>query len=67
MLFHLAGSNSIHKSNDLEPCFRDIRTADQHIAALNSNFEYGGRIILGLPPGALRLLAAVPTASRCFL
>lgn len=52
MLFHLAGSNSIHKSNDLEPCLSDSRTAGQHIAALHSNFEYGGQTILGLPPGA---------------
>ena len=52
MLFDAAGTNSIHESNDLEPCFRDIHTACQHIAGLHSNFEYGGQILMGLPPGA---------------
>lgn len=52
MLFGTAGTNSIHESNDLELYFRDIHTACQHIAGLHSNFEYGGQILMGLPPGA---------------
>ncbi len=52
MLFYIAGTNAIHESNDLELYFRDIHTAGQHIAGLHSNFEYGGQVLLGLPPGA---------------
>ena len=52
MLFYAAGTNAVHQSNDLELFFRDIHTAGQHIAALHSNFEYGGQALLGLPPGA---------------
>jgi alkylation response protein AidB-like acyl-CoA dehydrogenase len=52
MLFYSAGTNSIHEANELELFFRDIHTAGQHIAALHSNYEYGGQILMGLPPGA---------------
>ena len=52
MLFYAAGTNAVHQSNDLELFFRDIHTAGQHIAALHSNFEYGGQALLGLQPGA---------------
>jgi len=52
MLFYAAGTNAIHERNDLELFFRDIHTAGQHIAALRSNFEYGGQALLGLRPGA---------------
>ena len=52
MLFYAAGTNAIHESNDLEQYFRDIHAAGQHIAALHSNFECGGQLLLGLPPGA---------------
>jgi len=52
MLFYAAGTNAIHECNDLELFFRDIHTAGQHIAALHSNFEYGGQALLGLTPDA---------------
>jgi len=52
MLFYAVGTNSIHENGDLELNFRDIHTAGQHIAGLHSNFEDGGQILMGLPPGA---------------
>ena len=52
MLFYAAGANAIHERNDLELFFRDIHTAGQHIAALHSNFEYGGQALLWLAPAA---------------
>ncbi|MCH8988119.1 MAG: acyl-CoA dehydrogenase family protein [Chloroflexi bacterium] len=52
LLFYAAGTNAIHEHNDLELFFRDVHTAGQHIAALHSNFEYGGQALLGLTPGA---------------
>ena len=50
MLFYTAGTNAIHQSNDLELYFRDIHTAGQHLAALHSNFEFGGQALMGLTP-----------------
>ena len=47
MLFYAAGTNAIHERNDLELFFREI-----HIAALHSDFEYGGQALLRLRPGA---------------
>jgi alkylation response protein AidB-like acyl-CoA dehydrogenase len=51
LLYYAAGTNAIHESNELELYFRDLHTAGQHIAGLHSNFEYGGQVLLGLPPG----------------
>ena len=52
MLFYAAGTNAIHQDNGLELFFRDIHTASHHISGLHSNFEYGGQILMGLPPAA---------------
>ena len=52
MLFYAAGTNAIHERNDLELFFREIHTAGQHIAALHSDFKYGGQALLRLRPGA---------------
>ena len=51
LLYYAAGTNAIHESNGLELYFRDLHTAGQHIAGLHSNFEYGGQVLLGFPPG----------------
>ena len=61
MLFGAAGTNSIHESNDLGIYFRDIHTACQHIAGLHSNSEYGGQILMGLPPVSYTHLRAHET------
>lgn len=50
LLYHAAGSHAVRKNNDLERQFRDIHSAVQHIGALPSNYQYGGEILLGLPP-----------------
>lgn len=52
LLYHAAGSHAVRKDNDLERQFRDIHSAVQHIGALSSNYQYGGQVLLGLPPGA---------------
>lgn len=52
LLYYAAGTNAIHESNKLELYFRDLHTAGQHIAGLHSNYEYGGQVLLGLPPEA---------------
>jgi len=52
LLYHGAGSGAVRERNDLERYFRDIHTAVQHIGGLPSNYQYGGQVLLGLPPGA---------------
>ena len=48
MLFHAAGTNAVHRRNQLERYFRDIHVAVQHFAGAPSNYESGGQIMLGL-------------------
>ncbi|MCI0878969.1 MAG: acyl-CoA dehydrogenase family protein [Chloroflexi bacterium] len=50
LLFHAAGTNAIHRKYPLERFFRDIHVAVQHVAALPSNFESAGQVLLGLRP-----------------
>ena len=52
MLYHASGTNAVRRSNLLERYFRDINAAMMHAAGLTANFEQGGRVALGLPPGA---------------
>lgn len=56
MLFYAAGTNAIHQSTGLERFFRDLHVSGQHISGLHSNYEYGGQVLLGVPPtGSLYL------------
>ena len=52
MLYHASGTNAVRRSNLLERYFRDVHAAMMHAGGLLSNFEQGGRVALGLPPGA---------------
>ena len=52
MLYHASGTNSVRSSNLLERYFRDVHAAMMHAGGLLANFEHGGRVALGLPPGA---------------
>ena len=52
MLYHASGTNAVRRGNLLERYFRDINAAMMHAAGLPANFEQGGRVVLGLPPGA---------------
>ena len=52
MLYHASGTNAVRRTNLLERYFRDINAAMMHAAGLPANFEQGGRVALGLPPGA---------------
>ena len=51
-LYHASGTNAVRRGNLLERYFRDINAAMMHAAGLPANFEQGGRVALGLPPGA---------------
>lgn len=52
MLYHASGTNAVRSSNLLERYFRDVNAAMMHAGGLLSNFEQGGRVAMGLPPGA---------------
>ena len=52
MLYHASGTNAVRRGNLLERYFRDINAAMMHAAGLPANFEQGGRVVLGLSPGA---------------
>jgi alkylation response protein AidB-like acyl-CoA dehydrogenase len=49
-LFNAAGTNAIHHSIGLERFFRDLHVHGQHISGLSLNFEFGGSVLLGVPP-----------------
>ena len=51
MLYHASGTNAVRSSNLLERYFRDVHTAMMHAGGLLANFEQGGRVAMGLPPG----------------
>ena len=52
MLYHASGTNAVRRSNLLERYFRDVHSAMMHAGGLPSNFEQGGKVAFGLPPGA---------------
>ena len=52
MLYHASGTNAVRSTNLLERYFRDVHAAMMHAGGLLANFEQGGRVSLGLPPGA---------------
>lgn len=52
MLYHASGTNAVRRGNLLERYFRDVNAAMMHAAGLPANFEQGGRVAMGLPPGA---------------
>jgi indole-3-acetate monooxygenase len=54
LLYNAAGGSALFESNPLERCFRDVHATTQHIGTQASNFELGGRVLLGLDPGTPR-------------
>lgn len=49
-LFNAAGTHAIHHAVGLERFFRDLHVHGQHISGLPLNFEFGGSVLLGVPP-----------------
>jgi alkylation response protein AidB-like acyl-CoA dehydrogenase len=54
MLAASAGAVSIFETCALERAGRDVRAAARHIAISSNNYVLGGRVALGLDPGAAR-------------
>ncbi len=48
LLFKAAGTTSIYASSQIERCWRDVHTAAQHICLTTANYEFAGRLFLGL-------------------
>ena len=54
LMYNAAGGTAIFETGRLERCFRDVHVSTQHIATSSSNYEVGGRVLLGLDPGTPR-------------
>lgn len=54
LMYNAAGGTAIFETGRLERCFRDVHASTQHIATSSSNYEAGGRMLLGLDPGTPR-------------
>ena len=54
LMVNAAGGTALFETNPLERCFRDVHACKQHIATSTSNYEMGGRVLLGLEPGPWR-------------
>lgn len=62
--FHAAGTAAISTANRLERVLRDAHTAVQHAAGQPIHVRAGGRVAMGLEPGAVDLSRAAPTTPR---
>ncbi|HXD26271.1 MAG TPA: acyl-CoA dehydrogenase family protein [Propionibacteriaceae bacterium] len=55
LVYAAGGGSSIREANRFERCFRDAHAAAQHFSVSeHSNLEPIGRVLFGLPPGAVR-------------
>ncbi len=48
LLFNAAGGTALYAHNPIERCFRDVHATTQHVATNATNFENGGRVLLGV-------------------
>jgi alkylation response protein AidB-like acyl-CoA dehydrogenase len=51
LMYGAGGTTSIEESNALSRCFRDVHVVSQSINVTTRNYEYAGRVFLGLEPG----------------
>jgi alkylation response protein AidB-like acyl-CoA dehydrogenase len=53
-LYDAGGGSSVYETCPLEGHFRDIHAVTQHFGVSQGNFEFAGRVVLGLDPGTAR-------------
>ncbi|HWC29390.1 MAG TPA: acyl-CoA dehydrogenase family protein [Dehalococcoidia bacterium] len=51
LMYNAGGTTSIEEANALSRCFRDVHVVSQSINVSTRNYEYAGRVFLGLEPG----------------
>ena len=54
MMFEAGGGSSLYENGRLARCWRDARAVAQHIALTSNNYEFAGRVLLGMDPGMAR-------------
>jgi hypothetical protein len=50
-MYGAGGTTSIEENCALSRCFRDVHVVSQSINVTTRNYEYAGRVLLGLEPG----------------
>jgi hypothetical protein len=56
LLYGAAGSDAVYARCPLDRCLRDARTAVQHVALQQNNYEHAGRLILGGEPARVWMI-----------
>lgn len=51
LMYGAGGTTSIEEESPLSRCFRDVHVVSQSINVTTRNYEYAGRVFLGLEPG----------------
>ena len=54
MMFEAGGGTSLYEDGRLPRCWRDAHAVAQHIALTSNNYEFAGRVLLGMDPGMAR-------------
>ena len=54
MMFEAGGGTSLYEDGRLARCSRDAQAVAQHIALTSSNYEFAGRVLLGMDSGMAR-------------
>ena len=54
MMFESGGGTSLYEDGRLARCSRDAQALAQHIALTSNNYEFAGRVLLGMDPGMAR-------------
>jgi indole-3-acetate monooxygenase len=51
LMYGAGGTTSIEEGSPLARCFRDVHVVSQSINVTTRNYEYAGRVLLGMEPG----------------